>query len=195
MFANIVAAAALALTPCDYPGVSTVYDRQIRSAVMHYWAPERRVYHCWLKAQLLAESSLNPGAQSSAGAKGIAQFLPQTFKEEQRLLGFRGDIYDAHASIIAAAHYTERLSKQWSSNRTEICRLHLSAASYNAGLGNILKAQRLADGAPCWDKIHKKLDRVTGFHALETIDYVARIKRWFKRFTNDSFQDTATTNP
>ena len=183
MLASIVASMALALTPCEYPGVSNQYNRMIDSAVSTYWAPERRPYKCWLKAQLVAESGLNPNAMSGAGAQGIAQFLPGTFHEEQLILGFDGDVYDASTSIIAAAHYVERLSRQWSSNRSEQCRLELSAASYNAGLGNILKAQRLADGAPCWDRIHNKLGQVTGKHAEETIGYVARIQRWFKRFT------------
>ena len=183
MLASIVASMALALTPCEYSGISNQYNRMIESAVSTYWAPERRIYHCWLKAQLVAESGLNPNAKSSVGAQGIAQFLPATFHEEQKLLGFDGNVYDASVSIIAAAHYMERLARQWSNNRSEACRLELSSASYNAGLGNILKAQRLADGAPCWDRIYRQLDRVTGVHAHETVDYVARIKRWFKRFT------------
>ena len=182
MIGEIVIAAAMSLSPCDYPGVSSKYDRQINAAVIQYWSLERRPYHCWLKAQLFAESRLDPNAVSHADAHGIGQFLPSTWAEEERLLGVKGNIYDAHYGIIFAAHYTERLARQWSYNRPELCRLELMAASYNAGLGNVLKAQRKADGAPCWDRIGGQMVNVTGRHSKETLGYVARIKRWFERF-------------
>ncbi len=51
--------------------------------------------------------------------------------------------------------------------------------SYNAGKGNIIKAQKLAkkDGLDpnLWDSIEKKLANVTGKHSKETIGYVNKI--------------------
>ena len=185
MLAEIITAAALTISPCkDLPQVPSQYDRLIRAAVHQYWSPSRWPNHCWLKSQLWAESLLDPTAVSHADAHGIGQFLPSTWAEQERLLGMSGDIYDAEMGIIFAAFYTERLANQFSfAGRTELCRLGMQAASYNAGLGNVLKAQRLADGALCWDTVSQKMVKVTGRHSKETIGYVARIKRWYKRFT------------
>ena len=51
--------------------------------------------------------------------------------------------------------------------------------SYNAGSGNILRAQRLAlaDGlvGTRWASIEARLPAVTGPHSRETLTYVARI--------------------
>ena len=73
----------------------------------------------------------------------------------------------------------------WSAKRTVEQRMELSQASYNAGAGNILKAQRKAvkEGdcfANLWDCIKQFLRLVTGLHSKETIDYVARIHRYYE---------------
>jgi hypothetical protein len=74
-----------------------------------------------LAAQLMAESNFNPFAQSSAGAQGIAQFMPGTAKE----MGLR-DPFDAAASIDAQAHLMRDLLRQFGS-------VPLALAAYNAG--------------------------------------------------------------
>ncbi|HEV2776838.1 MAG TPA: D-alanyl-D-alanine carboxypeptidase family protein, partial [Solirubrobacteraceae bacterium] len=61
-----------------------------------------------LAAQLMAESNFNPFAQSSAGAQGIAQFMPGTAKA----MGLR-DPFDAAASIDAQAHLMRDLLRQF----------------------------------------------------------------------------------
>ena len=74
-----------------------------------------------LAAQLMAESNFNPFAQSSAGAQGIAQFMPGTAKA----MGLR-DPFDAAASIDAQAHLMRDLLRQFGS-------VPLALAAYNAG--------------------------------------------------------------
>ena len=74
-----------------------------------------------LAAQLMAESNFNPFAQSSAGALGIAQFMPGTAKA----LGLR-DPFDAAAAIDAQAHLMRDLLRQFGS-------VPLALAAYNAG--------------------------------------------------------------
>ena len=74
-----------------------------------------------LAAQLMAESNFNPFAVSSAGARGIAQFMPATAKA----MGLH-DPLDAAASIDAQAHLMRDLLRQFGS-------VPLALAAYNAG--------------------------------------------------------------
>ena len=78
-----------------------------------------------LAAQLYAESNFNPFAVSSAGARGIAQFMPGT----ARTYGLT-DPFDAVASISAQAHLMRDLLRRFGS-------VSLALAAYNAGPGAV----------------------------------------------------------
>ena len=66
-----------------------------------------------LAAQLYAESNFNPNAVSSAGAQGIAQFMPGT----ARTYGLT-DPFDPGAAIDAQAHLMHDLLAQLGSGST-----------------------------------------------------------------------------
>ena len=74
-----------------------------------------------LAAQLMAESNFNPYAVSSAGAQGIAQFIPST----AAAYGL-DDPFDPEAAIDAQAHLMSDLIRQLGSPT-------LALAGYNAG--------------------------------------------------------------
>ena len=74
-----------------------------------------------LAAQLYVESGFNPFATSSAGAQGIAQFMPGT----ARGIGLE-DPFDAGAAIDAQAHLMRDLLRQFGA-------VPLALAAYNAG--------------------------------------------------------------
>ena len=78
-----------------------------------------------LSAQLYAESGFNPFATSSAGAQGIAQFMPGT----ARSYGLR-DPFDPAASIDAQAQMMRDLLRRFGS-------VPLALAAYNAGPGAV----------------------------------------------------------
>jgi soluble lytic murein transglycosylase-like protein len=78
-----------------------------------------------LAAQLMAESGFDPGAVSSAGAQGIAQFMPGTAAS----YGLR-DPFDPVAAIDAQAHLMSDLLRQFHS-------IPLALAAYNAGPGAV----------------------------------------------------------
>lgn len=78
-----------------------------------------------LAAQLYAESGFNPGVVSSAGAQGIAQFIPST----AAAYGLT-DPFDPAAAIMAQAHLMSDLLKQFGSPA-------LALAAYNAGPGAV----------------------------------------------------------
>jgi len=90
-------------------------------------APLARAAQRWnvsaalLGAQLYAESNFNPFARSSAGALGIAQFMPGTARQ----MGLR-DPFDAAASIDAQAHLMRDLLRRFGA-------VPLALAAYNAG--------------------------------------------------------------
>ena len=155
------------------------YDRDIRASVRH-WLPMKP----WklLKAQLYQESRLDPLAVSPVGARGLGQFMAPTWREVSRAMGW-GVVSPADASlgIQAAAYYMARLRRGWSSPRPERDRYDLALASYNAGFGSLLKAQRKCGGPAGYPEITACLPQVTGRHARETLDYVPRIRHWHAR--------------
>ena len=131
-----------------------------------------------LKAQLYQESCLNPEAESPIGAKGLAQFMPDTWKEYTIKCGYPSTCsrIDAHASIHCCAAYMRRLIDSWGVNRSEHDRYSLALASYNAGLGNLIRAQKIVRMAMDFPTIISSLHVVTGgANATQTKNYVKRI--------------------
>jgi|AntRauTorcE11898_2_1112593.scaffolds.fasta_scaffold04178_5 membrane-bound lytic murein transglycosylase F len=132
------------------------------------------------QAQLWEESKMIPGARSHMGAEGIAQFMPATWREWAPRVGFPdAPATDPRAACHASVAYMADLYEQWWWPRPEADRWALALASYNAGLDNLLAAQRLSGGASSYADIIQSLERVTGAHASETKTYVRRIFRYW----------------
>ena len=90
-----------------------------------------------LKAQGMSESNLDPDAISSAGAMGLMQFMPKTWRWIWRdILKWTGPIpspFEPEASIEAGAVYMGiLLLKYWGNWR-------MAWAAYNWGPGNLSK--------------------------------------------------------
>jgi hypothetical protein len=77
-------------------------------------------------AQIGLESGFNPNAKSGAGAEGIAQFIPGTF----RAYG-HGSPYNVDDAFAAYVNYMKSLLGDFHGN------LKNALAAYNAGPGNI----------------------------------------------------------
>lgn len=156
--------------------MSRQFDTLIQGAVDRY-LPQND----WrlLKAQLLAESNLNPNAVSPVGAMGIAQFMPETWRQVSREMNLpsQAGAFDPKWAIPASAFYMRKLWDSWSAPRPDSDRYCLALASYNAGLGNLLAAQKRAGGVNDYAAIIRALPLVTGHHARETTHYVGRIWR------------------
>lgn len=151
------------------------YDDMIRAAT-EYYLPEGYDYRM-LKAQYWQESRLQKDAVSPAGASGIAQFMPKTWRE---WAPEHSDIFDPEASIDTGAEYMAWLIGQWSWPRPEIDRICLALASYNAGIGHILDAQELSGGQSLYGQIIGHLHDVTGdTHSAETRGYVLHILQFY----------------
>ena len=116
-----------------------------------------------IAAQIDQESNWNPNAGSSAGARGIAQFMPSTWASAGKDGDGDGkaDIWNPHDAIWSQGNYMCNLASQVEtakkSGKLTGDTLELTLAAYNAGLGSVLR-----------------YGMVPPFE--ETINYVRRIK-------------------
>ena len=106
--------------------------------------------------------------------------MPATWDDVTRELGVQGSPH-GDLAIDAGAYYMAKLRRIWREHRSVLERNELAQASYNAGAGTILKAQRFCGGARLWPAVRECLHLVTGpTNAHETRTYVARIERWWR---------------
>jgi membrane-bound lytic murein transglycosylase F len=149
------------------------YDPLFRKYTKHYFGAHFD-WH-WFKAQGIAESALDPDARSPAGARGIMQILPGTYREIKLKNPHLAAIEDPRWNIAAGIFYDRQLYRKWKDKRdihtTEW--LKFAFGSYNAGYGNVSKAYRRAV------REHGEVRRwaeVEGFAPRETRHYVRRIE-------------------
>lgn len=138
-----------------------------------------------LKAQCIAESALDPFAVSPVGAQGLCQFMPNTWADMQKRNADLVSPFIPESSIYAAAMYMADLNRFWRSPRPHKDRYCLAMASYNAGAGNLVKAQRLATDKVHCEPIMSELYQVTGHHSRETCGYIKRIMRIYPQLLLD----------
>lgn len=157
------------------------YDGYFRKYTRTYFG---RISWKWFKAQSIQESRLEPNAKSSAGAMGLMQLMPSTYKEIAREIGLPMAPYDPRSNIHAGIRYNLECFDFWTERRNWQEKLRLMLASYNAGAGNIGRAQKvvreqdLCKGRS-WGCIKQGLPQVTGRHSQETIQYVDNVEYYY----------------
>lgn len=154
--------------------ISNKYNHLFQRFSLEYFGPDFDWQ--WFKMQAICESGLNPEAVSPAGAIGIMQLMPGTSAEMARRLGLIDSPRDPEFNIRAGIAYDRRCWDIWKLE-AGIERIRFMLASYNAGAGNIIKAQRLATFKNKWSTVSAHLPKITGRHAEETITYVRRIEK------------------
>lgn len=132
------------------------------------------------KAQVKAESAFKAGAVSPVGAMGLSQIMPATFAEIGKRSGIAGSPFDPEVNLMAGAWYMNRQRAIFKAPKPDYERHNLAMASYNAGAGNIIKAQQLSGSNSKWQQVADKLHLVTGRHSKETIDYVSKIRAFHR---------------
>ena len=151
------------------------------------------------------ESRFDPRARSFAGARGLLQLMPRTARE----MGVRNS-NNPQQNVAGGVKYLARLTDAWKDeipDDTE--RLKFVLASYNAGRGHVLDAQRLAakngDDPQNWDDVAYWLmqkskrsvyrDPVVqhGYvRGLEPVQYVNRILKRYDRYRSGTDDSTST---
>ena len=110
------------------------------------------------------------------------QIMPATWDDIASWIEIE-EPYDAEDSIRAGLCYMRRMWDFWWGRGIQNDCLKFAQASYNAGLGNIKKAWRKTRNADSWKEVAEQLPAITGEHAKETINYVAKIERIHKELT------------
>jgi len=113
----------------------------------------------FLAAQSYHESRFQPDLVSWAGAVGLMQLMPRT----ARSLGIQ-NIYDPEENIMGGARYMRYLYTHYDFPEEEDDRMRFALAAYNAGLGHIANARRLAGelgGDPDnWNDVARALSKL-----------------------------------
>ncbi len=92
-----------------------------------------------MAAQAYAESRFDPKAKSWVGARGLFQVMPRT----GQAMGFI-DLEDPEQGVHAGIQYMDKLMKRFDPAIPFRQRVRFALAAYNAGLGHVIDAQRLA---------------------------------------------------
>lgn len=122
-------------------------------------------------ALIFHESKFNPNARAFGGAYGLMQFMPGT--------GPKFGVYPTsppEIQIRGGYKYLNRISKLWAGIKNEDERNKFILASYNAGAGHILDAQRLAEkkglNPHVWEGNVEKMVMNLGKHSYYTDEVV-----------------------
>ena len=173
----------LLLIPCQAQSFANYnrivrYDRYFSKYSKRFFGPN--FDWKYFKAQAIAESRLQARAKSPTGAVGIMQIMPQTYKEILIRNGrIKGPRTHPRWNIAAGIYYNRELWRIWKARRPFQDRINFMFGSFNAGKGNVLKAQQLAAreglNENLWKSIIRTLPAVTGRRSKETITYVEKI--------------------
>ena len=109
--------------------------------------------------------------------------MPATWRDVSGLLRLRASVFNPKANALAAGWYMRLMLSKWTSQRPYMDQLRLAQASYNAGLGNLLRFQRACNGAVLW----REIEPCISFR--ETRDYVIRIDKHYRIIKNESLEE------
>ena len=175
------------------------YDSKIKSNNEKFFFNYKHIYdYNIIKAQSYQESRFKQFAKSYVGATGLMQLMPKTYEGLKVKTGLKGSITDIDTNIAMGIYYDYKLFNQWKSKRTLKSRYQLMFASYNAGLGHLLNAQKKCIKTMNYYKVPNELyncnehiyieaflHEITGHHSKETKTYVKRIFKYYNQLKNN----------
>lgn len=168
---------------------------EVRQAANKYWPKCGEPCRWeWLYAQIGQESSYNPEARSPAGALGLGQAMPPTWRHyiKRGWIPVNATRTDVRWSIIGAARYmTDRMEVWGLEGRSWLERWALGRGCFNAGCRNLTDAQELCGGTRSYCGIMECLPQVTAHHSQETIHYEISIRRRYAGFVPNTALDLA----
>ncbi len=147
-------------------------------------------------AQMWQESNFNPNAVSPVGAQGLMQVMPRTGED----MGYPPPLFDPEKNIKAGMKYMEWVRNRFKDPLPVREQLWFTLASYNAGLGHLLDAQRLAEKLGLnpnrwFDNVEVAMLKLSepryfqkaryGYvRGSEPVAYVRKISRLYQAYTN-----------
>ncbi len=153
----VVFAAALALAACS-ADPDRVVPREYRKAIKQAAKQCPELTPKLLAAQIDQESGFNPDAVSSAGAEGIAQFIPDTWEVWGEDLDGDGvaSPYNALEAIDAQARLMCFLVYEANTSDIDGDPIDLALAAYNAGWSQVVRY----DGIPPFRETEAYVERI-----------------------------------
>jgi soluble lytic murein transglycosylase-like protein len=182
--AIVLSALALTVTTAAHGHAQTRrdvdrYDATFRKYSKRYFG----VGYDWriFKAQAMAESEMNPNAVSWVGARGLMQLMPSTYKGIQSRSPGWGSIDDPEWNIAAGVLHDRYLWRKWERDSIHTDRREFMFASYNAGEGTIMNAQRACVARSldrrAWTSVETVAPDVPRWRYRETLGYVRKIQK------------------
>lgn len=137
-------------------------------------------------SQIKQESNGDPNALSSVGAIGLMQLMPSSFNDY-----LPDELKDPETNIKVGTAFLRECIGIFK-DETGNDQIRFGLAAYNAGVRNIVNAQKMAAtlGYPtsCWASVGVALVNVTGIsNAMQTNWYVHVIMRDAATFKNKGF--------
>lgn len=162
------------LLSVDDPRWPSDYDRYFRKYTKRYFGPA--FDWRWFKAQAIAESNLDPQISSHAGAIGLMQILPATYREIRERNPHFKRIRDPEWNIAAGIYYDRLLYRKWREPLPDRDRLLLAFASYNAGYVRIRRIfRRLSaqlEHTPFWNDLEPLVPGQTRHYVRKIVGLV-----------------------
>lgn len=141
--------------------LSMYYPFRYRDMIVKY-ARRNNLDPFLIMALIHQESYFNPKAHSIAGAEGLMQMMPPTARELASQLHSSADVDNPDVAVRLGSFYFRNLTDRFGGE------VQLAIASYNAGLGNVMRWRRAAP--------HKPMDEfLESMPFAETRNYVKRI--------------------
>jgi membrane-bound lytic murein transglycosylase F len=141
----------------------------------------------YFKAQAVAESGLDPDAQSRVGARGLMQLMPSTFEEIQSARPEFTSINDPEWNIAAGIMHDRYLWGFWAKDVPVVERRFFMFGSYNAGEGTIRRATQVAAtrqlDLSAWPSIELVAPTVPRWRYQETLGYIRKIEATYDLFS------------
>ncbi len=161
-----------------------------------------------ITAQMWQESNFNPKAVSPVGAQGLLQVMPRTGAD----MGYPPPLFEPDRNIEAGVKYMEWIRNRFKDPLPLSEKLWFTLASYNAGLGHVYDAQRLAeqlglDPNKWFDNVEVAMLKLSepryfekaryGYaRGAEPVAYVRKISRLYVAYTDVAEGEIAmTTEP
>jgi membrane-bound lytic murein transglycosylase F len=158
--------------------VTDRFDETFRKYAKRYFGPgfDWRLF----KAQAIAESNLQIGARSRAGARGIMQLMPATYREvRSKNPEITGHWDHPEWNIAAGIAYSRQLWTAWANDSYAQHLREFMIGSYNAGRYTLLRAQKVAQehslDSRAWPSIEIVAPSVPRWRYDETLEYLTRV--------------------